>query len=314
VKNDAEKFIDCLDDAGHLLDDYPVNQDPKANLALGHVPSDFLQLAKFEYWPDLCRTELQQKPTIRLIQQFACTGGTIICKCLAAMPNVALLSEVHPTSNLPLSAKPRFAPTDLAYLATQGGFSHDDELKEKMFTAEIEVISDHTRKLGQYLLIREHSHSDYLRGSAPIGHSTIKKLLKDQYRLLSVVTVRHPVDSYLSLLSNKGWVHFEPETFDEYCRRYLLFIEENAAETYYKYEDFVDEPKKLMKALCKSLDLSFNEDFMELFDIYEFSGDSGRSSNTIGRRARREYGDSFKNELNRSSNYAQLCSRLHYEP
>ena len=35
-------------------------------------------------------------PTLRTIHHFACTGGTVISKCLAALPQVMLISEINP--------------------------------------------------------------------------------------------------------------------------------------------------------------------------------------------------------------------------
>ena len=37
-----------------------------------------------------------QKITLRSIHHLACTGGTLISKCIASMPDVALISEVNP--------------------------------------------------------------------------------------------------------------------------------------------------------------------------------------------------------------------------
>src|SRR5690606_26210779 len=38
----------------------------------------------------------ERKEPVRIVHHFACTGGTLICKCIAAMPNTQLLSEVNP--------------------------------------------------------------------------------------------------------------------------------------------------------------------------------------------------------------------------
>jgi hypothetical protein len=188
-----------------------------------------------------------------------------------------------------------------------------DELSEKIFKAEISVINKHLKQLGKYLIIREHSHSDYHVGGAANEFSTCKNLLKDDYFVLSVLTVRHPVDSYLSLINN-GWIHFSPSTFNEYCGRYLLFVEHNKDLLVCKYEDFVDDTVKELKVLCECLDLPFNEDFLDLFDLNVISGDSGRSSNIISKRKRRDYNENFYKELNKSTNYFELCEQLQYEP
>ena len=39
-------------------------------------------------------------PPIRVVHHWACSGGTIISRSLAQLPNVVLLSEVHPLAHL----------------------------------------------------------------------------------------------------------------------------------------------------------------------------------------------------------------------
>ncbi len=313
MSNEVQQFITAIEEAEQLLAGYPCANQVDNAKSLSFALSKHLTQELFEKWSEFCPPELQSEYPIRLIQHMSCTGGTLISKCLAAMPNVALLSEVNPLSRLVLSYEPRFAPTNLVYLATLGRFPHVDKLSEKLFKAEIDIISEHLKPLGKHLVIREHSHSDFLVGESPVGVSTIKKILNNHVSVLSVVTVRHPVDSYLSLLNNQ-WIHFTPRTFDEYCRRYLLFIRQNIGVPVFKYEDFVEAPDVEMKRICEKLRLPFNEDYEYLFDLNVLSGDSGRTSNTIIKRGRRSYGESFHKELNESTHYLQLCERLAYEP
>ena len=56
---------------------------------------------------------------IRTIHHFACTGGTLISKCIATMPNTQMLSEVDPLSTMLQSKKPKFALTDIIILMQQ---------------------------------------------------------------------------------------------------------------------------------------------------------------------------------------------------
>ena len=310
--NNAQKFMDCLKDANQLLEDYPSAGFSGADHSVSHPPLENFNLALFEEWSEFSEPEVAQKPPIRIIQHLSCTGGTLISKCLAAMPNVTLLNEANPLSTLQKSSPPRFAPTDLTYLAMRGGFPLINELSEKIFITDIDIISKHAQQLGKYLVIREHSHSDFLVGESPNEFSTVRKLLIDHHTLLSIVTVRHPADSYLSLLNN-GWVHYTPSSFDEYCRRYLLFIEFNNMLPLFKYEEFVNDPQMEMKRICESLDLPFNEDFQDVFDLNILSGDSGRSSDVITTRERRTYDESFCEELKESSMYLRLCKELNYE-
>ncbi len=313
MKNDAQKFVEYLEEAGQILEGYPAVNFTSIDLNLKYAAPEHFDLALFEQWSDFCESGTQPKPPIRIVHHMSCTGGTLISKCLAAMPNVALLSEVHPLSRIHIDSKPIFAPSDLTYLATHGRFPFIEELSEKIFKANIDVIAQHVKQLGKYLVIREHSHSDYLVGETPNETSTIRNLLQDHYPTLSVLTVRHPVDSYLSLVRN-GWIHFSPPTFDEYCQRYLCFLAHNEGLTSCKYEDFVADPDSEIKRLCEALELPFNEDFLDVFDVNVMSGDSGRTSDTIEKRTRRDYDKKFLAELNASNRYPQLCEHLHYDP
>src|SRR5690606_18702694 len=74
------------------------------------------------------------KPTLRIIHHFACSGGTLICKCLAAQPNVFLLSELHPTTRLGINMKKAaYTPRDITTQAIYGRVPNVDELAEKLF-------------------------------------------------------------------------------------------------------------------------------------------------------------------------------------
>lgn len=55
-----------------------------------------------------------QKEQIRTIHHFACTGGTLIAKCLASMPNTQFISEIEPHSNM--TSKAKFTPTNFIEL------------------------------------------------------------------------------------------------------------------------------------------------------------------------------------------------------
>ena len=167
--------------------------------------------------------------------------------------------------------------------------------------------------MGKYLVIREHAHSDFLVGKTIKGHSTVKRLLKDDHQILSILTVRHPVDSYLSQ-TDQDWLHFEPYTFNEYCKRYLAFINSNEGVPIFKYEDFIENPETELETMCDILNLPFDENFHHMFDIFNLTGDSGRSDNVIASRKRRKYDQTFLQNTKESQKYQKLCEKLGYEP
>jgi len=130
--------------------------------------------------------------------------------------------------------------------------------------------------------------------------------------LLSVVTVRHPIDSYQSLKIKKWHQYFAPSTLDEYCKRYLLFLDEYEDVPVLKYEDFAREPKTTMSKLCQMLDLPYTDDFVDTFSIFRVTGDSGRQGGVIEPRERRMLEAGILEEAEESESYQRLVERLRY--
>ncbi|MGO9037276.1 MAG: sulfotransferase family protein [Steroidobacteraceae bacterium] len=249
---------------------------------------------------------------IRLVHHFACTGGTLISKCIATMPNVQLLSEVDPLSTTPdQPIKPRFAASDMVTLMRQSTRGVNQDFIIEMFLNNLELIHANTVKLGQRLILRDHAHSHFCLGGEIPERPSLSAMVSSRFPVRSVVTVRHPLDSFLSLEAN-GWVHFTPSTFDEYCKRYLTFLRTYHGVAIIKYENFVDAPEKTMRNLCFQLDIPYLDKFVDLFSVFELTGESGRSGDSIQHQPRRTVGKQLERELEQSSHYRILVDRLAY--
>jgi hypothetical protein len=260
----------------------------------------------------VCNSEdLFAPPKIRVISHFACTGGSLISKCLSALPNTYVLSEVHPNTGLNKQEKPRFAPSDTSLLAKYSGIPDHDLLADSIFLKSIIETYEHLSLRGGNLVLREHSHSDYCL-ETPYGNvSRVKSCLHKLFQIASIVTVRDPVDSYLSV-ANNGWLHFFPQTFDEYCSRYLLFLDANSEAKLFKYENFIADPELSMEKMCDFLDLEFSDCFSEFFDIFRITGDSGRSGEYISNRTRPNISSELEEQIAHSPNYMKLKLKLGY--
>lgn len=261
----------------------------------------------------LCQQHRDAKPEpIRTIHHFACTGGTLISKCIASMPNTQLMSEVDPLSTpLNSSNKSRFTPTDMVSLLKQSTRGASDELVLNVFLNSLEVIYKNCTIKGQRLVLRDHTHSSYCVGAILPKRPNLLEVISEKFPILSVVTVRNPIDSYLSLKKN-GWVHFEPPTFDEYCSRYIAFIDAYQGVPVIRYEDFVSNPKSVMERICDLLALKNNSDFLQLFGVHRISGDSGRSGDFIEPREQRPIEPELMVEIETSSKYEILRTMLEY--
>lgn len=260
----------------------------------------------------LCKPQEAAIEPIRTIHQMACTGGTLFAKCIAAIPNVQLLSEVDPLSRMQIVPDdPRFCPTDLVLLMRQGTRGASDELIVRMFHAALEVAHAEAASRGERLVLRDHAHSQY--GATRIGHRpTVRAIVAARFPVLSLVLVRHPLDSYLSLVDNQ-WVGFNGG-LDEYSRRYMAFLNDYEGVPLIRYEDFVRDPERRMREACGYLRLPFSGHFIDMFDIFRISGDSGRRGNVIARRPRRPLvDDALAGEQASSTHYSSLLKRLDYD-
>ena len=251
----------------------------------------------------------RDRPLIHTVHHLACTGGTVISKCLAAMPKVALVSEVNPLNRFGND----FEPTNPLLLLERSYRNLTlEEIKED-FLSRMGQAAKICHNDGMDLVIRDHSHSDFCMGEAPHKVTPIRDFLADQYDLVSVVTVRHPLDSYLGLLS-QGWqMQFTPSTLEEYSRRYLAFLDRYRDVPLRRYEDFCAEPESFMQELCELLELEYSSTFLDGFGRIKLSGDSGRSSKTeITSRPRRPISEDLQAELVISAAYRELLERLDY--
>ena len=275
-----------------------------------------VSLQQHESLLDSCKivaSDAQKKPPIRIIFHFACSGGTLVSKCLAALPNVFLFSELHPTSTLHMgNGNPRFLPSDVTTHARYAGVPSVDDLAWKLFTNNIQVANQHIRDLGGYMVIRDHTHSDYCVGNNLVTSSAIIEHLRNDFDILKVVTLRNPIDSFLSLQKN-GWVHFEPANFEEYCRRLIEFLRQFDVSEIIRYEDIVKYPKRNIKKLARKLKLPYSPTFIETFSAFKVTGDSGRTGDVISLRPRRELSKAFEEEINNSGSFQYIANKFGYD-
>ena len=295
-----------IDDALALLDDYA------ATLPAAPVTDSFPSL--LDQCEAMCAAFAGPEP-VRSLHHLACTGGTLIAKCLAALPGVVLLNEIDPLSRLRLAdprSKPPFAPTDLFISLHQSLRRVDESVIADGFRAAVGSVAAGLSRKGQILLIRDHAHSHFCARVDPAGRPSLHEILSADRAPLSAVTIRHPLDSFASL-HREGWIHFTPQTLAEYSLRYMAFLDRHADLPVLRYEDFVADPGRELENLCRILKLPFHPAAIELIPIIRVSGDSGRASAQIAPRPRRDLPEEIAAQRG-SYDYLSLCRRLDYEP
>ncbi|MGY0797604.1 hypothetical protein ACW7G0_00840 [Lysobacter sp. A286] len=297
-----------LDEALALLDEFSSGNETAlpCNQNFGSLVEQCLALCD-------ARQSLRKEP-VRVLHHFACTGGTLFSKCIAAMPNTQLLSEVNPLSTLnDVQGKPTFAPTDMIRQMRQSTRGVESSVLIKLFLNDLDVIYNEALKQGYRLVLREHSHSHYCSGAGVSGEPHLAAMVAQRHDILSVVTVRNPIESFLSLKSRKWQLHFQSSTFDEYCKRYIAFMEDHREAPVFKYEDFLRYPATVMSDICTCLELPFSEQFESLFNVFRMTGDSGRTADHLEIREPRPIDADMASEVNASVHYVLLKKLLGYE-
>lgn len=254
----------------------------------------------------------EDKPILRTLHHFACTGGTLMSRCVAAQPNTVLLSEIDPFSPA-LTGKAAFAPADLAR-HVQGGLRPLSEAgMTEYFLNSLQSMHKATRAEGRRLVLRDHTHSHFCRGEAVQTRPIVTQWLSEAFTVAPLVTVRHPLDSFLALRRN-NWVTFLPRTLEEYARRYTAFLDAYADAPLVRYEDFVLDPDYWAGVICSHLDIPLGGRWRDHLKAIQLSGDSGRSSATISPRPRQDVDGEVRAQAGESGIYQALCERLGYVP
>jgi hypothetical protein len=73
-----------------------------------------------------------------------------------------------------------------------------------------------------------------------------------------------------------------------------------------RFEDFVADPIGKMQKICEYLSIPYSELFEDIFGVFRVTGDSGRSSDTIGSRERIAPEDVL-NQCKNSKEYQKIC-------
>lgn len=259
--------------------------------------------------------------TIRILHHWACSGGTILSRAIASLPNVVLLSEVHPLAHLRLAtASPDYTPTDLIQQLCLPHNGRDPVLCVAAWNGAIDALQQTLQAQQKHLVLRSHSHIDFFTGANCSEQPLVRRCLAPRHALLELLSVRHPLDSWISIREQAWHHHFRFASLAEFCRRGLHMLEACSGLPLLRYEDFTLQPQTTLELICSVLQLPAQTDGPgEDLAAISLSGDSGRSGDAISPRPRRPLPDAVQEELQRElasashhSPYQRLCTRLGY--
>ena len=224
------------------------------------------------------------KPTIRILHQLARCGGTVIAKCLGAMKNVVLLSEIHPDQVNNMDAVRQAYHWFNVFLPEDEPFFIDHELGNVSFVEGFKKIQQRCEEQNKILIIRDWNHIDFLgrpRNRELPYKLSCAELLKDHFNLKQFCIVRHPLDQWLSFRKSQNKLGIVRH--DLFLKGYVKFVDIIKDLGYIKYEDFTKNPEELLQVICKKLDMPYDPEFINKWGDYDLiTGDvygDGRGRN-----------------------------------
>jgi hypothetical protein len=250
--------------------------------------------------------------TVITLHHFPGSGGTVLSKAIAAMHDTLVLSEIHPDRDL----ASRFDPIKQLRTGYREILDQADmEDLDAQFVNEIETLWRIAARHNRVLVIRDHSYRDYIHHTDRDA-SRLVTLLSRKFSLTKLVSLRDPVDMYLSYEAMRARTETMPALSPEQlCSRFLRFADGFPDATFVRYEDFVEQPALILEGLSARLRVRFNPEFAEAIPTFtHFTGDSGRGGERIAPRARRAISDETRAAFAESPSYAAACIRFAYEP
>ncbi|MBC6443980.1 MAG: hypothetical protein GDA50_00900, partial [Alphaproteobacteria bacterium GM202ARS2] len=216
---------------------------------------------------------------ITLFYAYARSGGTLLNRILAAMPDNVVMSEVLPTNH-----------TGATIYGVQSGsvwhqalYWYDIRLKNKDYIAAILELADICQRSGRHLIIREWCTGCYfwyqdafLPGhNIPLPHKlfTLNHLPQDRTRPFALV--RHGADSWKSLTPNDSqWC----DETARYAQSYLAYAQDlhKSQMPIYHYAELCRRPYPFVQKLCHDLAIPFDKRGVARFHhIITACGDTG---------------------------------------
>ena len=254
------------------------------------------------------------KKRLLTLHHQGCSGGTVISRAIGSMLKTIVISEVHPDRLIY-----GFNPYDpIQNLLAQTNLKDNTELKRNIFFQRINQCHEISIKAKFNLVLRDHSHSDYMLEKDLKfikNKSSLINLLSKNFNLISILTIRNPIESYISLCSN-GWAN-SIKNFNDYCDRILLMTEtyKSLGCEIIRYEDFCENPEQTLKKICKIYEIQFNKKFKDIFYKIPMTGNSGRGKtlNSIQTLEPKLVDDNLKKQALSSHSYSKLCKDFNYD-
>ncbi|MCK5354934.1 MAG: hypothetical protein KAJ63_07420 [Methyloprofundus sp.] len=210
----------------------------------------------------------QTQEPVRTVHHFGLPGGSPLLSSLATLANIRVLTDIHPANN---SFKDSIKSQTLSvksintYYNDTDCIAEDDEYRIKVFLNDLQQTLQHCKQVGQRLLICDNHCLPQIQGAHA---SDLLTLLKRQFDVRSLIVHTEPEGSYAAYCAQVA-MQDTPLGFEEYRQSILDFLQGNPDLPVIRHEDFVTEPERVMRGICRYLDLPYSESFLLLRTAFD---------------------------------------------
>lgn len=257
----------------------------------------------------------------RIIRGLGGNGSTYICRALAAMERVVLLSEINPsTANLfafELNPATQIeANHSRLGLPTYAG--HAAELGSPvLFGRYLVELNEACNERHHVLVIRDYNYVDYI--GVPLvwpaaGKSSLDAALGKAARR-DVLLLRHPIPQFLSLISHRELANaLDVRSF---LRGYRRMLDVHADAKRFKYELVFRDFEPQFEQLARSLALPYDDSYKtRLPQLGWMTGhEAGKSlHDAVPPDDAGKAPADLLGQFRRSRDYREICSACDYDP
>lgn len=195
--------------------------------------------------------------SVTLLINFSRSGGTILSRCLACIPDVILVSEVHPVG------------CAMDTIKDQVKKWYNINLQEEDFLGSVIELEKICSKSDLHLVIRDFTFNDFipneLNGYKARNRLSTMEMLNNELKVKTFVLVRDSIDVWIS--------RWKPEKFFEAYKKYVDEILNHNLQVF-KFEDFCENPARIIREICNNSGIRFSESYKEYNNYTNITGDN----------------------------------------
>ncbi|OLT61232.1 hypothetical protein [Moorena bouillonii] len=204
--------------------------------------------------------------TVTLMICFARSGGTILNQCLGSLPNVVIMSEVNPLGG-------GSGRGNISYKTVQEQAKnwYQIDIKSNQFTEGILELDKKCSSQHHNLIVRDWTFINFVpfkdNKYNPPNRLLSLEALQGKCDLKTFAFVRDSIDV---------WISRGTPDLESFFNQYITYVETllEAKIPIFKYENFCEEPNKVILKICSLCDLEYHEVSNNKYQhFYKVNGD-----------------------------------------